>query len=370
VPVPVPLPDRAALPVLALVAALAAPSLAHAQSAAGQPRPQKLSFSDSVMGTVVDLTIWTADRPGAAAAAAAAFAELRRIDALMSNWIATSDVERINAAAGGRPVAISDETFAVLETAQDVARRSGGLFDVTVGAYRGLWKFDEDRDGTVPTAEAVRARKKLVGWRGLVLDRKKKTARLRRKGMAITLGGIAKGHAVDRAAAVLRQRGFADFIVQAGGDLYVAGSKGGEAWRVGIRDPRGARDQPFALTALRDRSFSTSGDYERAVVAGGKRYHHILDPRSGQPAMASRSVTVMAADAFTADAWSKVLFILGPDKGIPLAAGLGLEAVWVDADNRVHTTAGLTVIDGDPRQAVAAGLTGKLLILRPPTEGT
>jgi thiamine biosynthesis lipoprotein len=322
------------------------------------------------MGTVVDLTIWSADPAGAAAAADAVFAELARIDRLMSHFIASSDVERLNAAAGGAAVAIDPETLRVLETAQDVARRSGGIFDVTVGGFRGLWKFDEDRDGSLPTPAQVAARRKVIGWRGLELDRAHGTARLRRAGMAITLGGIAKGYAVDRAVAILRGRGFPDFIVQAGGDLYVGGRKGAEPWRVGIRDPRGARDEPFALTELSDRSFSTSGDYERAVVKDGRRYHHILDPRTGYPATASRSVTVMADDAFTADAWSKVFFVLGPIKGIPLAERLGLEVVFVDARNRVRTTRGLVVTDRAPRDALAAGLAGRLLILHPPTPGT
>lgn len=334
------------------------------------PAGEKLAFRARSMGTVVDLTVWTADQAAAEAASRAAFAELERIDRLMSHWIPTSDVERINAAAGGPPVAIGEETFHLLEVAQQVARRSGGVFDVTVGGLRGLWKFDhQSNDGSVPTAAEVRARLGLIGWQRLALDKGKRTAQLRRAGMAITLGGIAKGYAVDRAVAILHQRGLRDFILQAGGDLYVSGQKGGTPWRVGIRDPRGPRDAPFALTELRDRSFSTSGDYERALVIDGVRYHHILDPRSGMPAMASRSVTVLAKDALTADAWSKVLFILGPGKGIPLAEKLGLEVVYVDPRNRVKTSRGLTVVEGDPKAAIADGLAGKLLLLHPPTDG-
>ena len=193
--------------------------------------------------------------------------------------------------------------------------------------------------------------------RDLVVDAKKKTALLRRKGQRITLGGIAKGYGVDRAVAVLRAHGLANFIVQAGGDMYVAGKKGAAPWVVGIRDPRGAPDAMFALAPVEDHSFSTSGDYERGFVKDGVRYHHILDPRTGQPAHASRSVTIRAKDAFTADAWSKVLFILGPQKSRELLAREKLtdfEVVWVDDKNAIHMT---------------QGIERTLKVVKPPTPG-
>ena len=172
--------------------------------------------------------------------------------------------------------------------------------------------------------------------------------------MKITLGGIAQGYAVDRAARLLIDGGLSDFIVQAGGDMYVSGAKDAAPWVVGIRDPRGPRDDSFAIAPVRDRSFSTSGDYERGFVKDGVRYHHILDPRTGQPARRTRSVTVMANDAFTADAWSKVFFILGPAEGLPLAAKLGFEVVYVGADNAV---------------TMSPGLEGRVKVLHPPTGG-
>ena len=184
--------------------------------------------------------------------------------------------------------------------------------------------------------------RQMSSWKDVVLDKKRHTVRLKRAGMKITLGGIAKGYAVDRAAALLDTAGFTNFIVQAGGDMYVSGDKAGTPWVVGIRDPRGTRDETFAVAPIRDHSFSTSGDYERGFVKDGVRYHHILDPRTGQPARASRAVTIMAKDAFTADAWSKVLFILGAKDAMALVEKLpDFEAVWVDADNRVIASSGL-----------------------------
>jgi thiamine biosynthesis lipoprotein len=298
--------------------------------------------SDKAMGTIVNVTLWTDDEIAAAKAAQKVFDEFRRIDALMTTWGDTSDVARINAAAGSTAVKVAPEVFMIIERAQSIARQTAGAFDITVGAFRGVWKFDEDRDGTIPSRAEVDARRKLVNYRWIELNKRKRTVKLKKKGMQITLGGIAKGYAVDRAVAVLHELGFVDFIVQAGGDLYAAGRRGDRPWRVGIRDPRGARDATFAVADIENWTFSTAGDYERAVVVDGVRYHHILDPKTGYPAMRSRSVTVMAKDCLTADAWDTALFVIGHDQGMKLVEKLpDLEAVFVDGANAVHISSGL-----------------------------
>ncbi|MGE0869330.1 MAG: FAD:protein FMN transferase [Kofleriaceae bacterium] len=319
------------------------PASPPATSTKSEP-DRKFTFDGQAMGTVVSVFVWTETEAKATRAAEIVFAEMKRIDALMTTWDPNSEVSKINAAAGGKPVAVSPETFAVIERAVDVSRRTRGVFDITVGAFKGLWKFDEDMDGTLPDPAEVKARLAKVGWSQIALDKKRHTVGLRKKGMSITLGGIAKGYAVDRCAKLLHDAGYVSFLVQAGGDLYVSGKKGAAPWVVGIRDPRGAHDAMFALAPIEDHSFSTSGDYERGFVKDGKRYHHILDPRTGQPAAASRSVTVRAKDAFTADAWSKVLFILGW-KGtqdlIKREKLTDFEVVLVDHKNEVHMTKGL-----------------------------
>ena len=338
---------------LALLVALALG--APPATAEPAPAPVKLVHTTTAMGTSVMVTLWADDEVAAAAAAQAAFVEIKRLDRMMTTWLPDSEISRINAAAGTAAIPVSDETMAVIGRALEMSKASDGLFDITVGAFGGLWKFDEDMDGTLPDPAEVRRRVHLVAWRDVIVDRKHKTVRLRRKGMKLTLGGIAKGYAVDRAAAVLIRAGFSDFIVQAGGDMYVSGAKAQTAWVVGIRDPRGPRDDSFAVAPVRDHSFSTSGDYERGFVKDGIRYHHILDPRTGQPARRTRSVTIMAKDAFTADAWSKVFFILGPKDGLALAAKLpDLQVVYVGADNVVSMT---------------PGLRGVVKILHPPTDG-
>jgi thiamine biosynthesis lipoprotein len=318
---------------------------------AAPPRPpdathpaSKIHYADLAMGTSIDVWLWTADERAAAQAAEAVFNEMKRLDLEMSNWKPASDVSRINAAAGTRPVKVSDESYAVIARAVDVSRRSSGVFDITIEAFRGVWKFDQDMDGSLPDPAEVKQRLALVNWKDIALDPRQHTVLLRRKGMAITLGGIAKGYAVDRCVAILRARGFTDFMMQAGGDMYVAGKKGAEPWVVGIRDPRGPANTMFAVAPVEDHSFSTSGDYERGFVKDGVRYHHIIDTRTGQPAHASRSVTVRARDAFTADAWSKVMFILGPrvaQEVIQREKLTDFEVVWVDDQNQVVITDGL-----------------------------
>jgi thiamine biosynthesis lipoprotein len=160
--------------------------------------------------------------------------------------------------------------------------------------------------------------------------------------MRIHLGGIGKGYAVDRAVALMRGYGIRDFMVQFGGDLYVSGQPGDGPWRLGINDPRGLPDDSFAMIELRDATLSTSGDYERFFVAAGTRYHHLLDPDTGQPARGSRSVTIVTARAMDADALSTGVFVMGARKGMALIERLpDVEGVIVSADNEVLISSGL-----------------------------
>jgi FAD:protein FMN transferase len=345
-----------------LALAAAAPSPAAADRAPAEPattasaNPDHLVHrADHVMGTVINLTLWTDRDHDAARAATAVFAEFRRIEALMTSWTDDSAVARITQAAGKGPVRVDRETFQVVQRAQEIARLTGGAFDVTLGAFHNLWRFGSHQTDTIPSDRAIADQVKLVDYRRVRLWPGKRAVTLSRPGMAITLGGIAKGYAVDRAAAILVEAGFVDFIIQAGGDLLVSGQRGDRKWRVGIRDPRGARTTPFAVADIQDRTFSTSGDYERTFIKDGVRYHHILDPKTGRPARTCRSVTVMAKDAMTADGLSTALFVMGPDAGMALVETLPeVEAVFVDADNQLH---------------ISTGLRGKLMVLRPPTDG-
>ena len=341
---------------LAAVAALVGRAgLGHGQPAAtqmpvpGTPAPTKVQYSDHAMGTNVTVWMWTGDERAAAQAAEAVFAEMKRLDKKMTTWDPDSEVSQVNTSAGVKPVKVSEETYAVIDRAVDISRRSKGVFDISIGAFKGVWKFDEDIDFSLPDPADVKKRLALVGWKDIALGGKEgqRTVFLKRKGMSITLGGIAKGYAVDKCVELLRKRGLNDFMIQAGGDMYIAGSKSGDPWMVAIRDPRGPPNTFFATAPIENHSFSTSGDYERGFVMDGVRYHHILDPRTGQPARASRSVTIRAKDAFTADAWSKVMFILGPTASKELIKREKLtdfEVVWVDDKNQVQTTEAIRTV--------------------------
>ena len=312
------------------------------------------------MGTHVSLATFTTEALDEAAIRPkleAALAEIRRVEGLLTTWREGSEVSRVNAAAGKAAVTVSPETLLVVEKSLWASRVSGGVFDVTFDAMRGLWRFDEDHLDEVPSAAAIERARKLVDFRRVLVDHDASTVKLATPGMRMSLGGIGKGYGVDAAARVLERAGLASFFVQAGGDLYVRGYKpGGERWRAGARDPRSAdAGDFFALVEVEDHAFSTAGDYERAFVKDGQRFHHILDPRTGWPATASRSVTIWAKDALTADAIDDAVFILGPEKGLALVESVDdCGAVIVDAHNRVH---------------VSKRLEGKVRLVHPPTDG-
>ena len=294
------------------------------------------------MGSALGITVWTADAQGAARAIDAVYAEFERLDRLLSVWQPDSDVQRLNAAAGLGPIPVGPDLRAVLQAASEAGRRTGGKFDVTFGALADVWRFDHDQDNRVPTADEIGGRLPLVDYSAVQVDAAAGTATIQRPGMRVHLGGIGKGYAVDRGAAILRESGFGDFLIQAGGDLYAAGRRGDRPWRVGLFDPRGTAGETFASIDLADETFSTSGDYERFFIQNGVRYHHLLDPDTGQPARLCRSVTILARRALTADWVSTGVFVLGPEAGMSLVESLpDVEAVIVTADNQVRVSSGL-----------------------------
>jgi thiamine biosynthesis lipoprotein len=312
------------------------------QEPAPAAKPHLVERAGAAMGSELRLTAFTADDAAAERAFEDVFREFERLDALMSVWRPGSELLRVNAAAGERAVAVSPEVRETLRTARQISEWTGGKFDVTFGALSDIWKFDHDQDNTIPDAAAIRARLPLIDYRQIEIDDAAGTVFVRRKGMRVHLGGIGKGYAVDRAVATLRRAGMRDFLIQAGGDLYAAGLKDGRPWRLGINDPRRPAGRSFATLDLSDGTFSTSGDYARSFVKDGVRYHHILDPATGQPARGCRSVTIVANSALLADGLSTGVFILGPGQGMALIERLpDVEGVIVTAKNEVLVSSGL-----------------------------
>lgn len=289
-------------------------------------------------------------------AAEAVKGEFDRLEKLWSTWVPDSEVSRLNAAAGRVPVAISPETMAILVRARRASQDTGGLFDITFAPLGELWKFDTPprlpgsnepshepaKLARVPTQAEVRERLARVGWKGLILNEKAGTAFLERPGMAVHLGGIGKGAAVDAAVALLRAKGLRSFVIQAGGDLYCAGRNGKRPWHVGIAHPR-QKGAILGQVDIEDAAFSTSGDYERFAILEGKRYHHILDTRTGWPAAASQSATVRAPTATDAEIMTKAAFIRGARAGVDMVEKLGGHAVIVDAEGMVWQSKRLVV---------------------------
>ena len=315
----------------------------------------KVEQARVAMGSELRLTAWTADEPAAIAAFDEVFAEFDRLEALLSIWRDGSDVQRLNAAAGMHPVTVSPETLDVLAMARQVGDWTEGKFDVTFAALADLWKFDHDQDNTIPSPDAIRQRLPLIDYRRVEFDIHAKTAFITQKGTRVHFGGIGKGYAVDRAVAVLRRRGLHDFMVQAGGDMYVAGNRGDRMWRLGIQDPRGPADSIFASLELSDATFSTSGDYERFFIKDKRRFHHIIDPDLGEPASGCRSVTIVSDRAIVADGLSTGVFVLGPARGMALIEQLPqVEGVIVTSENQV---------------LVSSGLKDRLKIIAAPTDG-
>jgi thiamine biosynthesis lipoprotein len=308
------------------------------------------------MGSELRVTARASDPAAAERAIAAVFAEFDRLEAVMSTWKPGSDIERINEAAGDHPVVVSADVRQVLRTAAQVSEWTDGKFDVTFGVLSGLWRFDHDQDNRVPDMNEVRKRLPLIDYRALVVDDAAGTAFLKNKGMRANLGGIGKGYAIDRGIEILRGAGINDFMIQAGGDLYAAGLKEpGLPWRVGIQDPRGPGGAIFAAIDIRDSTFSTSRDSERFFVKDGRRYHHIIDPDTGEQSRAGcRSVKILAPTAVIADGLSTGVFLLGPEKGMALLQRLpNVDAVIVTSRNEVLTT---------PR------LKGRLQVVAAPTD--
>ncbi len=286
------------------------------------------------MGTTFEIRVRAPSAEDGRAAIDAAFDEIDRLEALLSEWKETSEVSALNRAAGGAPVAIGADLLAVLTRAAEISQRTGGAFDVTFAACGRLWSFREPY--RLASEEELAECRTHVGWRKVFLDAGSGTAALPDRSMKVGIAGIGKGYGVDRAAAVLESRGIRDYIVDGGGDIRLASSPGRRPWTVGIAHPR----RPGALWGAISRSSGaivTSGDYEAYFVEEGVRYHHILDPRTGRPSTGASAVTVIAPDATAADALATGLMVLGPERGLTLVESIpGVEALFL-VDDREHS---------------------------------
>jgi len=280
--------------------------------------------TEVMMGTEVSATAVALTPEAARRAVAAALAEVNRLEGLLSHRIPASDVGRCNALAARGPVNVAPETFELMQSAAETWHLTNGAFDPTVLPLVRLWQ-ECARARRLPTAAELAVVQASVGCQHVVLDVEHRAIRFAREGVALDLGGIAKGYAADRAAIVMRASGATGGLIACAGDIVAFGCRAdGRPWRVGVQDPRHPESTAALVDTLEfsDMAVSTSGNYRRFSEIGGKPYSHILDPRTGWPADAVPSVTVIAPNGRTADALATGISVLGLEEGLRLVESL------------------------------------------------
>lgn len=267
-----------------------------------------------------------------------AVAEVKRIENLISDWIPTTEISRVNQNAGMAPVKVSREVFELVERSIKISKLTNGAFDISYASMDKIWKFDGSMK-EMPTEEAIKNSVAKVGYHNILLNEKELTVFLKNKGMKLGLGGIGQGYIADQIKALLIQNGCKSGIVNVSGDIFAWGKQpDGKPWTVAIVNPMN-KNKVFATFPLEDSAVETSGSYEKFVTFNGKRYTHIIDPRTGYPATGIVSVSVFAKTTELADALATGIFVLGVDVGLDLVNQLkGIECIIVDDRGVVHSS--------------------------------
>ena len=271
------------------------------------------------------------------------FTRLNEIENLMSVNILSSDISRVNAAAGIEHIQVHEETFKVIERAVFFARLSGGAFDPSVGPLVSLWNIGKDNQ-QVPSRNEIEKILPLINWRNIELDKNSNSVYLKVKGMALDLGAIAKGYAADESVKIIKRSNTPRAIIDLGGNIVVLGEKKDKSlWKVGIQNPEKDRGETIGYVQIPEKTVVTSGVYERFFEENGNRYHHIFNPSNGYPAHNGLlSVTLITDVSMDADALSTAVFVLGYNEGIKLLNFFpGTEAVFIFEDKSIITTQGI-----------------------------
>lgn len=286
-----------------------------------------------IMGTNIHTEIWADSDAQGKQAVELVMQEMERINQLMSPYIEQSELSQLNARAAVAPVCVSQELFDLIKLSSGISEETEGAFDITFASVGFLYNY---REGIKPSAQQIDSLLDAVSYRHIQFDEDKTQIQFSHDKVKIDLGGIAKGHAVDNAIALLKRSGIEHALVTAGGDTGLLGDRRGRPWMVGIRDPRN-RDRQAVVLPLVDTAMSTSGDYERYFEDDGDRYHHILSPRSGQSASEVQSVTIIGPRSTLNDALSTAVFVLGVKKGIDLVNRTpGYDVIIMDNQRKLH----------------------------------
>ena len=281
--------------------------------------PERFAFERPEMGMSFRIVLYATDRATAAKAADLAFARLRQLNDIMSDYDPDSELSRLSRTSGkGEEVPVSPDLWFVLERAQDLAQRSGGAFDVTVGPYVNLWRRAR-RQEKLPEPSRLAQARQSVGYQHVRLNPQRRTVTLLVPDMRLDLGGIAKGYAVAEALKVLRVAGCGRALIEGGGDMTLGDPPPGKpGWRVQLASLDVTNAPPVRFLSLKNVSISTSSDEYQRLEIDGKRYSHIVDPRTGIGLTDHSLVNVIAPEGIDADSLTKVVAVLGPGKGIPL----------------------------------------------------
>jgi thiamine biosynthesis lipoprotein len=306
--------------------------------AAGNAWPAWYQVTEPIMGTRIHAELWHEDPIRAQALLEQVLDEMRRIEAEYSPYIEESELSRVNREAGRDWVETTPEMIDLLLKSARVSMMTDGAFDIT---YASIGRYYDYRKGRRPDDDAIREALEAINYEFVEIDASSRRVRFAHPQVYIDLGGIAKGYAVDRCIELLAAAGITQASVAAGGDSRIIGDRNGEPWTVGIQDPR-HEDSVAVLLPLVDTAVSTSGDYERFFEEDGVRYHHILDPRTGDSARDSWSVTILGPEATLTDGLSTSVFVLGPEKGLALIDRLpGIDAIIIDAEGQLRYSADL-----------------------------
>ena len=269
--------------------------------------------------------------------------EIRRIEKIISSWDPNSETSAINRNAGIKPVKVSRELFDLIKRAKKISEITDGAFDISYASMDKIWHFDGSMK-QMPSPEAIKKSVAKVGYHNIILDPKNQTVFLKLKGMKIGFGAIGKGYSADKAKKLLISKGVKAGIINASGDMNTWGTQpNGQKWQIGITNPL-HKNTVFATFPLTDEAVVTSGNYEKYVIFNGKRYTHIIDPRTGYPASGIISATIFAPSAELADALATSIFVMGTEIGIDRINQLpGIECVIVDDQDKIHTSKGIHI---------------------------
>jgi thiamine biosynthesis lipoprotein len=297
----------------------------------------------NLLGSPFEITVVAKDTVQGNVYIDLALAEVKRIENLISDWIPTTPVSLINKNAGIAPVEVSEELLGLVERATRISKVTDGAFDISYASMDKIWKFDGSMK-EMPSAEAIKKSVEKIGYQKIIIDKDKKTIFLKDKGMKLGLGGIGQGYIADKIKEALFAKGCTAGLVNVSGDIYAWGKQpNNKPWTVGIVNPLN-KNKVFAMFPLQDSAVETSGSYEKYVTFNGKRYSHIIDPRTGYPAMGVVSVSVFAKTTEVADALATGIFVMGVEPGLNLVNQMkGISCIIVDDKGAVHTSKNIDI---------------------------